>query len=162
MITPHEEAQVASRSERGNSQKKVKSGSKSDKSSSEQLRNASLMQSMLGAGGPGRNVQGVIIEDLKVGAGPTATNGKRVKVHYVGKLKTTGRVFDSSVKKPFAFRLGAGEVIRGWDIGCNGMGVGGKRKLTIPPEKAYGKSGSPPVIPPNSTLVFEVTLLEVR
>ena len=66
-----------------------------------------------------------------------------------------------SKKKPFVFRLGKGEVIKGWDIGVSGMAVGGVRRLTIPPEKAYGKQGSPPVIPSNATLVFDVTLCKV-
>lgn len=105
-------------------------------------------------------MQGVKIEDLKVGNGPVAQSGHRIKVHYVGKL-TNGKTFDACTKKPFPFRLGKGEVIRGWDIGCEGMKIGGKRRLTIPPEKAYGKAGAPPTIPGNATLVFEVTLLEV-
>ena len=96
-----------------------------------------------------------------MGTGRRAESGKKVKVNYVGKFKTNGRVFDASKGRPFSFRLGRSEVIKGWDIGVQGMLVGGKRILTIPPEKAYGKSGAPPTIPPNSTLVFEVTLLEV-
>ena len=127
----------------------------------EQIRNKDALKSLMGTSNGGKNVQGVLIEEVKVGSGRTAEAGKRVKVHYVGKLKSNGRVFDASKNKPFAFRLGAGEVIRGWDIGVAGMSVGGKRTLTIPPEKAYGKSGAPPTIPSNATLVFEVTLLEV-
>ena len=87
--------------------------------------------------------------------------GKRVKVFYKGFLKSNNRMFDSSTTKPFGFRIGVGEVIQGWDIGVLGMKVGGQRKLTIPPEKGYGKQGSPPVIPGNATLVFEVTLLQI-
>ena len=100
--------------------------------------------------------------DLVVGDGAEAVNGKRVTVHYVGTL-TDGKKFDASTDRgePFSFRLGGGEVIRGWDQGVAGMRVGGKRKLTIPPELAYGARGFPPVIPPNSTLVFEVELLGV-
>ena len=127
----------------------------------EQIRNKDALKSLLGTTNGGKTVQGVLIEEIKVGAGRTAESGKRVKVHYVGKLKSNGRVFDASKNKPFAFRLGAGEVIRGWDIGVAGMCVGGKRTLTIPPEKAYGKAGAPPTIPSNATLVFEVSLLEV-
>jgi peptidylprolyl isomerase/FKBP-type peptidyl-prolyl cis-trans isomerase FkpA len=102
------------------------------------------------------------IEDLQVGTGPEATRGRTVEVHYTGWL-TDGRTFDSSVgDSPFSFRLGAGEVIEGWDLGVAGMKVGGRRKLTLPPELAYGARGAPPVIPPNATLVFEVELLGVR
>jgi FKBP-type peptidyl-prolyl cis-trans isomerase FkpA len=100
--------------------------------------------------------------DLVVGNGAEATAGKRVTVHYVGKL-TDGSKFDASTDRgePFSFRLGAGEVIRGWDEGVAGMRVGGKRKLTIPSELGYGARGFPPVIPPNATLVFDVELLGV-
>lgn len=103
------------------------------------------------------------IEELKVGSGTEATAGKTVSVHYVGTL-TTGSKFDSSRDRgePFEFRLGAGMVIKGWDQGVAGMKIGGLRKLTIPPELGYGARGFPPVIPPNSTLVFEVELLGVR
>lgn len=103
------------------------------------------------------------IEDLKVGTGAEAVAGKQVTVHYVGTL-TDGSKFDSSRDrgKGFDFRLGAGQVIRGWDQGVAGMKVGGLRKLTIPPDMAYGDRGFPPVIPPRSTLVFEVELLAVN
>ena len=102
------------------------------------------------------------IEDLKQGAGTEALSGKDVTVHYVGTL-TDGKKFDSSRDrgKGFSFRLGAGQVIKGWDQGVTGMKVGGLRKLTIPSDLAYGDRGFPPVIPPNATLVFEVELLEV-
>jgi FKBP-type peptidyl-prolyl cis-trans isomerase len=101
------------------------------------------------------------IEDLAKGKGPEAVRGKTVEVHYTGWL-TDGTQFDSSVGgAPFSFRLGAGEVIEGWDRGVAGMKVGGKRKLTLPPELGYGARGAPPAIPPNATLVFEVELLAV-
>ena len=102
------------------------------------------------------------IEDLKVGTGAEAKAGQNVSVHYVGTL-TDGRKFDSSRDRgnPFQFRLGAGQVIKGWDQGVAGMKIGGLRKLTIPPEMGYGARGFPPVIPGNSTLVFEVELLGV-
>ncbi len=100
------------------------------------------------------------IEDLKVGTGAEAKSGNNVSVHYVGTL-TNGKKFDSSRDRnePFEFQLGAGMVIEGWDKGVAGMKVGGLRKLTVPPEMGYGKMGYPPVIPPNSTLVFEVELI---
>ncbi len=103
------------------------------------------------------------IENLKEGTGAEAVNGKRVSVHYTGTL-TDGKKFDSSVDRgqPFTFVLGAGQVIRGWDLGVAGMKVGGKRKLTIPSELAYGERGAGGVIPPNATLIFEVELLEVN
>ncbi len=102
------------------------------------------------------------IEDLKQGAGTEATEGKNVTVHYVGTL-TDGSKFDSSRDrgKGFSFRLGAGQVIKGWDQGVKGMKIGGLRKLTIPASLGYGDRGFPPVIPPGATLVFEVELLEV-
>jgi FKBP-type peptidyl-prolyl cis-trans isomerase len=103
------------------------------------------------------------IDDLKPGTGDEAKSGTTVTVHYVGTL-TNGTKFDSSRDrgKGFAFRLGAGQVIKGWDQGVAGMKVGQVRKLTIPAHLAYGDRGFPPVIPPNSTLVFEVELLEVK
>ncbi|XP_041980402.1 46 kDa FK506-binding nuclear protein isoform X1 [Aricia agestis] len=106
---------------------------------------------------------GVFIEDLKVGAGPAAKPGKTVMVYYEGRLKQNNKMFDNCLKGPgFKFKLGAKEVISGWDIGVAGMKVGGKRKIICPPAMAYGAKGSPPVIPPNSTLVFEVELKNVK
>jgi FKBP-type peptidyl-prolyl cis-trans isomerase FkpA len=109
------------------------------------------------------NVTELKIEELKTGEGKEAKAGQSVSVHYTGWL-TNGTKFDSSLdrKAPFSFNLGAGMVIPGWDQGVAGMKVGGKRKLTIPSHLAYGERGAGGVIPPNSTLVFEVELLEVR
>jgi len=101
------------------------------------------------------------IEDLVTGKGPEAVRGRNVQVHYTGWL-LDGTRFDSSIGgHPFTFQLGAGEVIEGWDRGVAGMKVGGKRKLTLPPELGYGSRGAPPDIPPGATLVFEVELLGV-
>ncbi len=103
------------------------------------------------------------IEDLNVGTGLEAVAGKKVTVNYVGTL-SDGTKFDSSYDRnqPFSFELGAGFVIKGWDQGVVGMKVGGKRKLTIPPDLGYGSAGIPPNIPPNAVLIFEVELLKVE
>lgn len=105
---------------------------------------------------------GLVIDDLEVGHGPEAAAGQRVTVHYTGWL-TNGTKFDSSKDRgqPFAFPLGQRRVIAGWDEGVQGMKVGGKRKLTIPPDLGYGPRGAGGVIPPNATLVFEVELLAI-
>ena len=106
---------------------------------------------------------GLVIDEITLGDGAEAQAGRMVSVHYTGWL-TDGSKFDSSVDRnePFEFPLGRGHVIRGWDEGVAGMKVGGKRKLTIPPEMGYGARGAGGVIPPNATLVFEVELLAVR
>lgn len=105
---------------------------------------------------------GLKYDDLQEGDGAAATAGQRVSVHYTGWL-TDGRKFDSSLDRntPFDFVLGAGRVIRGWDEGVQGMKVGGKRKLTIPPQLGYGARGAGGVIPPNAALVFEIELLGI-
>ncbi|KAI8918542.1 hypothetical protein DFJ77DRAFT_498559 [Powellomyces hirtus] len=105
---------------------------------------------------------GLVIEDVLEGKGTKAKNGKKVGVRYIGRLMN-GKVFDSNTKgAPFKFRLGAGEVIKGWDLGVSGMSVGGTRRLTIPASLAYGPRGAPPDIPGNATLDFEVKLMEVK
>lgn len=103
------------------------------------------------------------VTDEKVGTGAEAVAGKTVTVNYVGTL-TNGTKFDSSYDRnqPFSFQLGAGQVIKGWDQGVVGMKVGGKRKLVIPPDLGYGAQGAGDKIPPNSTLVFEIELLDVK
>jgi FKBP-type peptidyl-prolyl cis-trans isomerase FkpA len=105
---------------------------------------------------------GLKYEDLVDGDGDVAAVGQQVSVHYTGWL-TDGTKFDSSVDRnePFRFALGRGMVIRGWDEGVTGMKVGGKRKLTIPPQLGYGAQGAGGVIPPNAVLVFEVELLGI-
>jgi FKBP-type peptidyl-prolyl cis-trans isomerase FkpA len=105
---------------------------------------------------------GLKYEDLNEGEGDLAEAGHRVSVHYTGWL-LDGDKFDSSVDRnqPFDFTLGKGMVIRGWDEGVAGMRVGGKRRLTIPPQLGYGARGAGGVIPPNATLVFDVELLAV-
>ena len=101
--------------------------------------------------------------DLKEGDGASPAAGQTVVVHYTGWL-TNGKKFDSSVdrKEPFSFSIGKGQVIKGWDEGVASMKVGGKRKLTIPPQLGYGARGAGGVIPPNATLVFEVELLDLK
>lgn len=111
---------------------------------------------------PMQEVTELIVEDLKVGTGAEAVAGKKISVNYKGTL-TNGTQFDSSYDRgqPFEFTLGSGQVIQGWDQGFAGMKVGGKRKLTIPPDLGYG-SRDMGTIPPNSVLIFEVELLEVK
>jgi FKBP-type peptidyl-prolyl cis-trans isomerase FkpA len=109
---------------------------------------------------------GLIINDVVVGNGEAAAAGQQVSVHYTGWLffgGEKGKKFDSSKDRgdPFEFGLGAGQVIKGWDEGVQGMKVGGTRTLTIPPELGYGARGAGGVIPPNATLIFEVELLGV-
>jgi peptidylprolyl isomerase len=105
---------------------------------------------------------GLKYEDEKVGIGPSPQKGKKVKVHYTGTL-TNGKKFDSSVDRnePFEFVIGVGQVIAGWDEGVMTMKVGGKRKLQIPANLAYGSRGAGGVIPPNAELLFDVELLGV-
>jgi FKBP-type peptidyl-prolyl cis-trans isomerase len=103
------------------------------------------------------------IKDQKVGKGPAAKDGNTVSVHYTGWL-LDGTKFDSSRDRdqPFSFTLGQGGVIKGWDKGVVGMKAGGKRELVIPPDMAYGKRGSPPKIPPNAPLKFDIELLKIE
>lgn len=106
----------------------------------------------------------LVVEDIEVGEGAEATAGSRPVMHYVGVSWSTGREFDASWNRgdTFSFVLGRGQVIRGWDEGVQGMRVGGRRKLTIPPDKGYGARGAGGVIAPNETLVFVVDLVDVN
>ncbi|KAF5393240.1 hypothetical protein D9757_000685 [Collybiopsis confluens] len=105
---------------------------------------------------------GLKIAEAKIGSGPVAKKGQTIGMRYIGKL-ANGKLFDSNTKgKPFTFRLAAGEVIKGWDEGIAGMQVGGERILTVPPALGYGKRGSPPDIPGNATLTFEVKCLSIK
>ncbi len=115
---------------------------------------------------PGATVKlpdGLEYTDVKIGTGTSPLDGQTAVVHYVGTL-TDGKEFDSSIKRgtPFEFRLGGGQVIKGWDEGVRGMKVGGERKLKIPYELGYGKEGHPPDIPASATLLFTIQLLEVK
>ena len=105
----------------------------------------------------------LLIDDLEIGEGEEAVAGRRVKVHYVGVAWSTGEEFDASWNRgdAFVFGLGAGQVIGGWDQGVQGMRVGGRRRLTIPPHLGYGAAGAGGAIRPNETLIFVVDLLEV-
>lgn len=114
-------------------------------------------------GQPVRVPNGLEYIEITPGTGPEARAGQNVTVHYTGWL-TTGQQFDSSHSRnvPFEFALGRGQVIRGWDEGVRGMHVGGKRRLIIPPDLGYGRSGAGGVIPPNATLIFDVELLGIK
>lgn len=108
-----------------------------------------------------KEVQGVTVDDRKIGSGPAAKKGNRLEMRYIGKLDD-GKVFDSNKSgKPFAFKLGAGEVIKGWDLGLAGIQVGGERRLIIPAHLAYGNKALPG-IPKNSRLTFDIKCLGVK
>ena len=116
----------------------------------------------LAAGPKHHPIPGLKIKDMVVGKGAPAAAGDTVTVDYTGKL-TNGKVFDTSIgRAPFVFPLGAGQVIKGWDLGVAGMRVGGKRMLTIAPELGYGQRGAGGTIPPGATLIFTVKLLKIQ
>ena len=106
----------------------------------------------------------LLIEDLEVGDGAEAMSGSAPVMHYVGASWSSGKQFDASWDRgqTFSFKLGTGQVIRGWDQGIAGMKVGGRRRLTIPPDLGYGAAGAGGVIAPNETLVFVVDLIDVH
>ena len=109
-----------------------------------------------------KTASGLQYWDIKPGTGQEAKKGDHVQVHYTGWL-VSGKKFDSSVGgKPFEFRIGNGDVIKGWEEGVTGMKIGGKRQLKIPPDLAYGKDGYPGAIPPNATLIFDIQLIGIK
>jgi len=112
----------------------------------------------------GRPPKELVTEDIEEGTGAAAQPGSQISVNYVGVSYSDGKEFDSSFNTgaPFQFQLGAGMVIPGWDQGLQGMKVGGRRRLVIPPDLAYGPQGFPPAIGPNETLVFVIDLLDVQ
>lgn len=145
--TPSTPATTEKKSEKKSAEKPVAENSTAEKKKPEPKRS--------------KVVQGITIMDSKVGTGAPAKKGNKLAMRYIGKLEN-GKVFDSNTKgKPFTFQLGRGEVIQGWDIGLEGMQVGGERRLRIPPASAYGKKALPG-IPSNSTLIFDVKLIEIK
>ncbi len=121
------------------------------------------MQTQIDTSGMTSTPSGLQMKELQPGTGASPQKGQKVTVHYTGWL-TDGTKFDSSVDRgqPFEFTIGAGQVIQGWDEGVMSMKIGGKRRLVIPPDLAYGPRGAGGVIPPNATLVFDVELLGTR
>jgi peptidylprolyl isomerase len=113
---------------------------------------------------PMKTPSGLTYYDVRVGTGLSARQGDTVEVHYVGRLLSNNHKFDSSRDRgrPFSFKLGVGDVIKGWDEGVEGMKVGGKRRLVVPAELGYGVKGAGKDIPPNADLVFEVELLNIK
>lgn len=146
--------------EEAEAEKAAEEEAKAEKAAEEEA--AELPQVTVPKGQPPKKL---VTEDLKQGSGKVAKAGDEVSVHYIGVLYKGGDVFDASWGKgsePFSFKLGASEVIKGWDKGVPGMKVGGERKLIIPPALAYGSEGVYPSIPPNATLVFQVELVDVK
>jgi FKBP-type peptidyl-prolyl cis-trans isomerase len=137
-------------------------GGGSDDSSSGDLKNLDTKPKIEASSDPAPTT--LEKEDIVVGDGAEAKAGDTVSVQYVGALYDNGKEFDASWDRnePFTFKLGGGQVIKGWDEGVEGMKVGGRRKLIIPPDLGYGAQGSPPTIPANATLVFVVDLKSVE
>jgi FK506-binding nuclear protein len=141
----------------------VTNGQEKKKDKNQQQKQQENQNQPKGGAGQMQKLQGGLqFQDLKVGGGAEAKPGKKIQVYYEGKLKSNNKTFDSTKSGPgFKMTLGRGEVIKGWDLGLQGMKVGGKRRLIIPPALGYGPRGNPPVIPANSTLVFDVELKNV-
>ncbi|XP_034661350.1 39 kDa FK506-binding nuclear protein [Drosophila subobscura] len=153
----------AGKDQNGVAKKQQEKQAKKEKPESKKEQPKPKEQDKKPAGGERSIAGGVKILDLSAGKGPEAQKGKRATVYYIGRLQSNNKTFDSMLQgKGFRFRLGGGEVIKGWDTGVIGMKVGGKRRITCPPHMAYGARGAPPNIPPNSTLVFEVELKGVN
>ncbi|XP_075147899.1 FK506-binding protein 39kD [Haematobia irritans] len=154
---------VAKAKEQTQPDKKSKKEKKEQKQKEQQQQQNKQQEKQQKSGGERTLSGGVKVVDIRVGNGPEAKAGKRTQVYYEGRLLSNNKVFDSlKTGAGFKFSLGRGEVIKGWDVGVVGMKVGGKRRITCPPHMAYGSRGSPPTIPPNSTLVFEVELKGVN
>lgn len=146
----------------GKKQKPQKNGLENGDKKPQQKEQPKKDQKQKGEGQIQKLAGGLLIQDLKPGSGAEAKSGKKIQVYYEGRLKSNNKVFDSTKSGAgFKMSLGKGEVIRGWDVGLIGMKVGGKRRIVCPPAYGYGPKGSPPVIPPNSTLVFDVELKNV-
>jgi peptidylprolyl isomerase len=152
-------AEKFEREEKAEARKAAKVEAEAEKEAEEAV--AALPKPKIPSGPPPKQL---VIVDKKTGSGATAKAGDEVSVHYVGILYKTKELFDSNwgEDEPFTFTLGAGEVIKGWDQGVQGMKVGGQRELFIPPALGYGGQGSYPSIPPNATLAFLVELLKVK
>jgi peptidylprolyl isomerase len=152
-------AEKYEKEEKAEARKAAKEEAEAEKARKEEL--AKLPKLNIPSGPPPKKL---VAEDVKEGSGASAKAGDEVSVHYVGVLYKDGEVFDANwgEDEPFSFSLGAGEVIKGWDQGVQGMKVGGKRELIIPPALAYGNEGVYPSIPPKSTLVFLVELLKAQ
>ncbi|XP_023175618.1 39 kDa FK506-binding nuclear protein [Drosophila hydei] len=163
--TPAKEQNGVAKKEKQQQKQKPKKQIKASEAKKEPAKGKEAKQTTAATapGGERTIAGGVRIQELQVGNGPEAKQGKRVSVYYIGRLRNDNKIFDSMKKgNGFKFALGAGEVIKGWDVGVCGMKVGGKRRIICPPHMAYGARGQPPTIPPDSTLVFDVELKAVH
>ncbi len=159
LTTPPEPEEISTTTLTAASASAAFSGAQLKKSAADLLASASAAKAAAAANLPPEKP--LDIKTLVAGTGPAAKAGDSISVDYIGTLADGGKEFDRSKGKPFTLKLGAGQVIKGWDQGLVGMKQGEKRKLTIPASLAYGARGYPPVIPPNSALVFEVTMEKI-
>ncbi|CAA7060236.1 unnamed protein product [Microthlaspi erraticum] len=163
--TPVKSAEKKNKKKKKNSSEEATVESKTVSGSVEKQKTPEQNQAKSNASQERTYPNGLIVEELRMGRpdGKKAAPGKTVSVRYIGKLQKNGKIFDSNIgKAPFKFRLGVGQVIKGWDVGVTGMRVGDKRKLTIPPSMGYGAGGAGSQIPPNAWLTFDVELIDVR